>query len=211
MKGVFERFNLPVGGKVEKGEAKISTYEFSKKKDPLFNARAIMNGGMEYMDDGKYVRLHVGGVLMMSDTRMEKRSNFEFCHCANGRVLIAGLGIGLILHNITHRINEGIITSVVIVEKSQDVIDLIKPYFDDISTKVEFVCCDIFEYKPDGKFDTIYFDIWPDICEDNLDQIKKLHNKFKYKLNRHNPNCWMNSWMKDYLQSQKRRNRSRYY
>jgi len=31
-------------------------------------------------------------------------------------------------------------------------------------------------------------------------EIKILHNRFKNKLNRDNPDKWMNSWMKEYLE-----------
>lgn len=69
MEGVFENFGLPVGTKKVLGDATLSTYEFSNKKDPLFNLRSVREGGsMFYVSDGKYVRLHVKGQLMMSDT-----------------------------------------------------------------------------------------------------------------------------------------------
>lgn len=206
MEGVFNRFNLQVGEEIKKGEAVLSTYEF--KKDPLFNMRAIMDGGLMYMEEGKYVRLHVGGDLMMSDTRMEKRSNSDFAHHANGRVLIAGLGIGLILNSLKEKVKSKEITSITVVEKSKDVIDLVSPYFMDIPIK--YVNEDIFEYKTKEKFDTIYFDIWPVISEDNLEDIKLLHNKFKNNLDRTYGNHWMNSWMNEHLKRERRRNKSRY-
>ena len=91
--------------KEEKGVAKISNYEFKNEENPLFNARAVRDGGwMFYLEDGKYVRLHVNGELMMADTRMERESNRDFIYKANGRILIAGLGLGVILKNIQNLI-----------------------------------------------------------------------------------------------------------
>lgn len=207
MEGVFEHFNMPVGEKKQIGVATISTFEFSRKADPIFAIRAAMDGMAIY--DGKYVRLHVDGVLMMSDTQMEKSSNYTFCKKANGHVLIAGLGIGLIVKNILPKLKDGTITKVTIIEKYQDVIDLVSPYFTD--DNIEVICSDIFDYEPPKgiKYDTVYFDIWPEITQDNLEEIKLLHNRYKNKINRSNPNHFMNSWMKEYLQNQKRRE-SRY-
>lgn len=183
------------------GIATISKFKFEHKKDPLFNLRAIRDGGDFMVNDGKYVRLHVDGVLMMSDTDMEKRSNREFVQKANGKVLIAGLGIGLILPPILEKEN---VSSVIVIEKYADVITLVGDKFK--NKKLSIINADIFEYKPEEKFDTIYFDIWSNICEDNLQEIRLLHNRFKNKLNRSNPDCWMNSWMKEFLQRQKKKN-----
>ena len=110
------------------------------------------------------------------------------------------------------KIKDGTISKVTIIEKSKDVIDLIQPYFD--IPCIEIIHADVFEYAAPKniKYDTVYFDIWADICTDTLEEMKTLHNKYKYKLNRTNPKAWMNSWMKEKLQSDKRReNRYSYY
>lgn len=212
MKGVFELFKIPLGKSIEKGEAKISTYEFSEEKNPFYNMKVIMSGGhMMRMDAGDYVRLEIENELMMSDTRMEKDSNREFCYEAKGRVLIAGLGIGLVLHNLTQSICEGKVTEIIVVEKSQDLIDLVSPYFQNNIDKLKIIQGDIFEWSPTKgeKFNTIYFDIWPKISVDNLEEMKKLHRRFKRFLDRAHP-CWMDSWMKKELQKRKRQERSCY-
>lgn len=185
-----------------KGVATISKFEFKHSENPLYNFRAVMNSGeMFRVHDGKYVRLHINGQLMMSDTGMERASNRAFIKNANGHVLIAGLGVGLIVYNI---LSKPSVTKITIVEKYQDVIDLVAPHFTD--PRIEIVCADIMEHQFDKavKFDTIYFDIWPTIDEDNLLQIRTLHNRYKGRLNRQNPNCWMDSWMKTKCQSLKR-------
>lgn len=212
MKGVFETFQLPLGEKKVLENATLSTFEFKKANDPLFNLRAVMDGGsLFYVEDGKYVRLHVNGQLMMSDTGLEKKSNSLFVQRANGKVLIAGLGIGLIIKNILPQLEDGTITEITVIEKYQSVIDLVAPYYK--HDKIKFICADIFDWLPGKgeKYDTIYFDIWPEISTDNLKEISVLHNKFKNKLNRNNPKKWMDSWMKNYLQRQKARERNERY
>lgn len=181
------------------GVAKLTKFEFNEKDDPLFNLRACRDHYMFQMKTGKYVRLSVEGRLMMSDTPMERISNKKFIDYADGRVLIAGLGIGLIIHNILQKQS---ITEIVIIEKYQDVIDLVSPHFTD--TRIKIICADIFEWKPPKgeKFDTIYFDIWPEITIDNLNEIKTLHNRFKFYKTK---GAYMDSWMKWYLQKLKRK------
>ncbi len=121
--------------------------------------------------------------------------------------MIAGLGVGLIINAIQ---NKKEVSEIIVIEKYKEVIDIVSDKF----PSVKVICADINEWMPtkEEKFDTIYFDIWPDIVTDNLDEIKFLHNKFKNKLNRSNPNCWMNSWMKEFLQDRKRKeSRNRYW
>lgn len=189
--------------KEEKGIATITRIEITKDECMFANLRLVRDGGRLFrLREGHYTRLHVGRDLMMSDTPMERLSNKDFVRNANGKVLIAGLGIGMIIQAILSKEN---VTEIVVIEKYQDVIDLVEPKFK--SDKLKVICADIDEWKPEKgvKFDVIYFDIWADISTDNLDHIKKLHNKFKNSVNRENPYCYMNSWMKEYLQSKKRK------
>lgn len=184
----------------QKGLATISHFEFNRDDDPISYFRSLRDDPIFRMVNGKYCRLHVNGNLMMSDTRMERITNKSFIDNATGNVLIAGLGIGLILHNI---LSKGSITSILVIEKYQDVIDLVSPHFPD--SRIQIICADIFDWKPPKghKFDTIYFDIWPNISVSNLEEIKLLHNRFKLFKTK---DGWMNSWMKEYLQKQKRKN-----
>lgn len=205
MQGVQEL--LGIDPKQEKilGLATLSGFEFKTSEDPFYNIRARRDGSSLFtMDDGKYVRLHVDGELMMSDTKMEKISNMEFIRKAKGRVFIAGLGIGLILHNLRSKIESKEVTEIVVMEKYKDVIDLVSPYYTDLP--VTYIHANVLDYKTkkEDVFDTIYFDIWSDICIDNLQEIGVLHNR--WKLRKRTPTSWIGSWMKKELQNQKRRN-----
>lgn len=187
---------------MQQGVAEITKFEI--KEDPyLYNMRHTMNGdSFMCVTKGSYVRLRVDGVLMMSDTPMERHTNAQFVNNANGHVLIAGLGLGLIVQAILHKPE---VKKITIVEKYQDVIDLVAPTIK--SDKVEIICADIFthEFSKDVKFDTIYFDIWPGISVENLDEMTMLHKRYRKNYNIKNPNRWINSWMKYYLQKQKRK------
>ena len=188
-----------------KGEAKVSRFSFSEEKNPIYNLRIVRDCGLMFkVFTGEYVRLTVGGELVMSDTPMERYTNKEFLSKANGRVLIAGLGLGMIIENLKHNRD---VKSITVVEKSQDVIDLISPKI--TVPNVKYICADIFDWIPPvkEKYDTIYFDIWANISESNLKDMQILHNKFKGRLNRENDKAFMNSWMKEYLR--RRRNAER--
>lgn len=203
MKGVFENFKMKVGDKKEKGVATISAFEYKRENNLLDHFRNMRDG--MGISDGKYVRLVVNGELMMSDTDMEKHSNSTFVNRAIGRVLVAGLGIGLVVGNLMDKLKKGEITELIIIEKYQDVIDLVSPQFKHKNIKI--ICADIFEWRPikGEKFDVIYFDIWPTICVDNLSEIATLHRIFAKYLHKKNQYCWMNSWMRDHLRRLKRR------
>jgi len=75
------------------GTARIEHYSISKEEADFSQLRAAITARRnEGVDAGKYVGLYVDGALVMSDTSMEKYSNYEFLRKANGNVLVAGLG-----------------------------------------------------------------------------------------------------------------------
>ena len=177
------------------GIAAVSHYEISK----LDALRDSMHG--MYTEPKKIAILKVGGQVMMSDSTNEERSNRTAVWKAQGDMLIAGLGLGMILHPILANPK---VTSVTVIEKYQDVIDLILPTIE--SPKLTVICADIMDWKPakGTRFDCIYFDIWADICTDNLKQINTLHQRFKgFK----KPEGWMTSWCVDELRWRKRNGR----
>ena len=164
------------------------------------------------VEPGVYVQLHVGGQLMMSDTQMEKTSNYEIVRQARGDVLIAGLGIGLILVPILANPE---VTSVTVVEKYEGVIELVGSSLKELSgsEKLKIVHADILEWNPPKgqKWDVLYFDIWPNICEDNLDEMATLHRRFG---RRKKPGGWMDSWQRSRLKRDRataRRHRGMWY
>lgn len=188
----FERMTNIVAPAVA-GLAKIDHYTPSRFEVMMAGIRG------QAASEETVVRLFVDGGLMMSDGADEKRSNAGVVYAANGDVMIAGLGIGLILVPI---LKKPTVKSVTVIEKYQDVIDLVAPSFPYRILTV--ICADINDWKPDKgtKYDTIYFDIWPDVCTDNLEEINTLHRRFK---NYKRAGGWMNSWQRERLVYLKRR------
>ena len=136
----------------------------------------------------KFTRLMRGGTLVMSDTPAEMRDVYDPVRVATGSCLINGLGIGMVLKNILKKAE---VTDVTVVEISQDLIDMISPYYAD--PRVTFVCSDAFAYQPpNGKrYQMVWHDIWDDICASNLPEMKKLHRKYVRRTD------WQGSWCKE--------------
>lgn len=192
----------------QQGVATIKHFTVSKHDSTFTAIRAMQHPGA-YVPEGRYAQLLVGRELMMSDTSMERRSNVGFTWKAHGQVLVAGLGLGLILFAIA---DEPKVEHITVIEKYQDVIDLVGPAVKaKLGDKVTFVCADIFDWRPAKgvKFNTIYFDVWPNICTDNLKDMAKLHRAFASKLDKSDPARWMDSWMRAELKRQKRAEKNR--
>jgi len=203
MEGVYDLFK----DKEEKGSATIKRFTINDKDARFHNISCMMNdgGAIDFVKAGNYVKLIIDREIFMSDTPMERRSNIQFVSNANGRVFIAGLGIGLIVHNILKKKE---VTEVVVIESNQDVIDLVGPKFSHDS-RVKIVHGDVLEFMPvkGDLYDTVYFDIWCDISDRNYPQMKLLHKRWKYNLNRQNPNAFIDSWSKDRVKKMARQDK----
>lgn len=191
---------------ISKGVASISTFQFDEEKNRLYNLRNRMqSNGLFHIYTGEYVRLLVNGQVMMSDTPMERFTNKKFIDDAHGRVMIAGLGIGLITQAIQDKEN---VSEIIVVEKHKDVIDLVADKI--MHAKIKILNADIFDnvFDKTEKFDTIYFDIWPTITTENLEEMAKLHRM--YLKNKRTKESYMDSWMREFLRKKRRsENRNR--
>lgn len=166
------------------GCAEITHYTITK----LDVLRELMHGGP--CEESTVAILRVNGRTVMSDTRHERLTNWEIRARAKGRVLVAGLGMGMIIHALAKNAE---VSSITVVEKESDVIALISPSLPK-TEKLNVVCADIFKWAPaiGEKFDTIYFDIWADASNGAAaPDRRKLSARFrKHKA----PEGWMGSW-----------------
>jgi hypothetical protein len=76
----------------------------------------------------------------------------------HGRVLVGGLGLGLVLHELARNPN---VDSVLVIEREQDVIDLLHPYLPE-SLDLEIVNDDFYHYieSDESSFDSAFVDLW---------------------------------------------------
>lgn len=93
---------------------------------------------------------------------------------AIGKVLINGLGIGASLHEI---LKNDAVESVVIVEMSKDIINLVAPSFED--SRVTIINADAFELDETESFDIVWHAIWNTKEEIDTEEKERLKEKYK--------------------------------
>lgn len=158
------------------------------KIDALASMRTLSN--LHPVPVGSYTRLvhAVSGedVVVMSDTPMEMFQHLRFWKAAHGRVLIAGLGLGMIA---TALLKKPEVESVLVIEKSADVIELVGwPMPDQLPTErksaFRLQLADIHDYlaESDEKFDCCWLDIWPTISADNLSEMLDLERTARQRV-----------------------------
>lgn len=153
----------------------------------MSNLRAIRNGySFTVASPGEYTRLIGNGTVWMSDTNMEISTNRLFAENAKGDVLVFGLGLGVLFDLVDwNKIN-----LMNIVELNQEVIDLIEPYLN--NSKISIIKGDALSYETTAKYDTVYFDIWPNVCLDNWEEMVILKEKGKEWLKE---DGWVGCWL----------------
>jgi len=164
--------NVPDG---KSGSWEIKT-KIAPEPDPLTKARAIIHGYGRYVPAGTYKVLLRNNTVVMSNTPDEIRDSISFIRAAKGDVLINGLGLGVILKAL---LDKPEIDSVTVIEKSEDVINLVAPTYQN-DKRVTIIHDDAFTYKPEKgkKYNAVWHDIWDDITSDNLPEMIKLHRKY---------------------------------
>jgi hypothetical protein len=132
---------------------------------------------------GVYTVLYYHGKktkTIMSDTPAEIDEHLRPITSFSGRVLITGLGIGMVLQGLLMRKQ---VQHVTVLEKSRDVIKLVKPHYEKKFGVKRFtvICADAFKWKvPKGQtFDYVWHDIWPMISSSNLEPMRRLEKKYE--------------------------------
>ncbi len=190
------RVDVPEG---EKGPWKVERFTISKERT-LALMQITMSGRRAPMIGETYTRLVKAGASdpVMSDTPAEVVDHMEAIRQIEhrgGRVLINGLGLGLVLKaalacdNVTH---------VDVVEIDQDVIDLVGPHYDDSRLTIHHADAFKIKWEPNTHWDVAWHDIWPDLCTDYLPEMAKLKRSYGRRAD------WQGAWGQEYLQRHKR-------
>ncbi len=199
------------------GAWSVGPFEMTEKEVKWAQLQGMMHAGQAWMvmslKPGRYVRLTCGHEVVMSTTPWEQQTNCDVVREARGRVLLAGLGLGMTLLPIMRKPE---VESVLVLEKAPEVIRLIKPRLP-LNKKVEIVEADAFTWKPvklvhgiggfsivSSRFDTIYFDIWANVSSDNAAEIGRLHKRYQ---NWKAPGGWMASWLQDVVRAKRDQDR----
>lgn len=174
---MIDIMDIPDG---KSGDWEIDTFEVTKSQADLFNLRVSLKpfGGARYVLPGKYKRLLQFNRTVMSNTRAELNDHAEFLRKAKGNILINGLGLGCVVADL---LNKGEVSLITVIEKSGDVISLVKPFFDSkCNGEVNIIHADAYTWQPPKgvRYDAVWHDIWTDISYDNVEGMKKLHRKY---------------------------------
>jgi hypothetical protein len=166
----------------------------------LNNLRAQFSpGGRGYIPSGTYVGLiHERRGLVMSDTPDERRDhNYPVMEAwqRGGRVLLHGLGIGMVLNAILAGEK---VEHVDVVEIDQQVIDLVMPSFTDERITIHHDDCLTKRWPPGSRWQVVWHDIWDHLIEDNLPTMHRLHRSFGRRAD------WQGSWGRAFLEWQLR-------
>lgn len=189
--------NVPPG---QSGNWRVFTTTLTEADAKLENVRMAFSGERRYVRAGTYTVLAQGPTVVMSDTPAEKQEHYEPARRAVGRVLINGLGLGLIARACLAKPE---IESVTVIELSPDVIALTAPHV--VDPRLEIIQADAYTWEPPRGlvYDVVWHDIWPTISSENLAQMAKLHRKYARRCR------WQGSWAKEECQYMRRRERER--
>jgi spermidine synthase len=131
----------------------------------------------------------------MSDTPAEQDDHREFVQRARGRILINGLGLGMVLQACLERrkwqSDEYAVEHATVVEISPAVIALVAPHYQArYGDRLTIVQADALTWQPPKgeRYAAVWHDIWPDICTDNLPQMHTLHRRYGRRAD------WQGSW-----------------
>ncbi len=178
--------NIPDG---KSGDWSIDTVTIDEAEAAIFNLKHVALTPDREIRAGTYKRLICGDITIMSNTPAEINDHMKFIDIAKekgGDILINGLGLAMC---VTEILKSDKITSITIIEKSKDVIKLVKPYIKD--ARVSIINQDAFLYMPDTLYTAVWHDIWADISDLNIDEMNLLHEKYELFTG------WQDSWCRE--------------
>ncbi len=180
-------------------------YIIHKVCDEDSSRRTTLSGSaFRYVPPGQYCILKQArtgntheswDTIWMSDTLMERSTNIEFLQEAEGDVLLAGLGIGMLAVALCRKRE---VRTVTVLEIDRDVVRLVAPHIQ--HRKLRIVQADAKSAPLAGKnFDAIWLDIWPSIRADNWEEMKPMLADYR-KLRRRDG--IVTGWLKKYVQQE---------
>ncbi len=148
---------------------------------------------------GEYTALERGDEIFMTDLYNEwwtQRLAIDRACQRGGRVLVTGLGLGLVAEGML-RTPGSRVEAVTVVEASADVIRLVSDHLlGRLGGRLEIVHADAFDWSPpaDSRYSIGWHDIWPNPqVPEAMQQAEQLERRYA-------PFCdWQGSWPREYL------------
>ncbi len=168
------------------GPWKVDRFEVDEQACSLSNLRACIcrsQFGRGILSPGTYTRLtHEKYGVVMSDTPDEVHDHLYFIKRSYGRVLITGLGLGMVAANC---LKNPKVTSVTVIELDPDVIKLVEPHLRTLvpsGKRLEIIQADAYTWEPARmleRWHCCWHDIWPEISDLNLPEMSRLHRRYR--------------------------------
>lgn len=182
----------------EHGSVRIERFEVPKNS--IESLRLAMSG--RGCPPGTYTKMLRNGRLWMSDTPAEQRDHMAVdweIQRRGGRVLVMGLGLGMIVHR---ALQHDKVEHVDVVEIDPDVAALVGPHYEK-SGRVTVHVGDAFAMKwPAGtRWSVAWHDVWPDLTEDNLPEMARLARSYGRRVD------WQGFWGKEEILRHRRSDR----
>lgn len=187
------------------GEWKIDRFEITAEDAKFQNMRASFSfcGRGSFFVPGKYTRLTRSGSVIMSDTFDEVSDHLGAIYNAKGHCLIGGLGLGVVINGCLMNPD---VDHVTVIDLSKDVINLVGDHYrKKFGDRLTIINDNIMTWKPPkgAHYGMAWFDIWDDICEDNLESMAILNRRFARKSDW--KGCWKQETIKYYRDRNERR------
>lgn len=168
------------------GDWKLSKFSVSPREAQLHLVRCLIKGCLDRkIEVGTYWKLSHNGEVIMTNTPAEVKDHIQFIRKARGKVLVAGLGLGMVLHELLRNPN---ITKVTVVEISKEVIELTGKFY--VDPRLEIINDDIFKFIPSCKYDYGWYDIWNYISSDNCSEMDVLKSRLSTYVKKQSCWCW---------------------
>jgi hypothetical protein len=152
---------------------------------------------------GTYTRLVVDGQLWMTDTQAEIIDHYAVMkrmqRAETKRVLINGLGIGMILHA---ALANPSLEHIDVVELDARIIELVGSQYTDPRLTIHHDDAYTIKWPPNTRWDVAWHDIWPTICGDNAEGMARLNRRYSRRVG------WQGCWCEDEIKRINRRDRN---
>lgn len=185
----------------KKNNWEVKHFSVSEKEASRFNAGLIFSRqSWREIKAGIYTKLTNNGQTIMSDTPAEKSDHSQIIWNAKGNILLNGLGLGWTVEACMQKEE---VKHITVIEIAPEVVILVGHYLiNKYPNRLSIVMADALSWKPPkGKrYDCIWHDIWPEICGDNYESMKKLRRKYGQYTN------WQDAWCAEWVKELNRSN-----
>jgi hypothetical protein len=170
----------------KKGDAAVERFTLTPERAKRENLYAQIEAAREKhvfrpVFAGEWTRLCIDGKVMMSDTPAEQEDHATFTENAEGRVLITGLGLGMVIDMMFRR-KPRKVEHVTVIESNPNVAALVWPHYvmKYGGRRLTLVEYDAKKWLPEvgTMFDCAWHDIWPAIDSDNWEDMKDMRRHY---------------------------------